>query len=137
MQPNSLTLSVDEANDGASTADVDYSYRRLNDYLNRSDYIHEANHAVDSRDMLNFYATPAKPTSTFKGVQRSTFKFTRDISVLGPDGVSNITAPIIAELKLSIPVGATNAEILLARQKVLALLDDDSVMDNLNELMET
>jgi hypothetical protein len=137
MQDNSITLSVDEDNDGATTADADYEYRNLNRHLFRSDYIHTSDHAVDSRDTLNFYATPAKPTASFKGVQRSSFKFSKDIIVLGPDGVSNVTAPVIVECKFSIPVGATNAQILIERQKALSLLDSDAIMDNLNELMET
>jgi hypothetical protein len=133
-QDNVITLSVDEAND-ANVAD--YEYRRLNDHLFRSDYIHSSNHAVDSRDTLNFYATPAKPAGNFRGVQRSSYKFTTDIVVSGVDGVAEITSPIITEVKQSIPVGATNAQILLERQKALAMIDTDAIMDNLNELLET
>lgn len=137
MQDNSITITVDEDNDGATTADVDYIFRRLNDFPFRSSYIHTTDHAVDSRNTLGFYASEAKPSNGFRGVQRSSFKFTKDIEVLGQDGVSNLTAPIIFELKASVPVGATNAQLLVERQKCIAMLDDDTMMDKLNELLET
>jgi hypothetical protein len=65
-------------------------------------------------------------------VQKTSFKFTRDITVDGADGVSSITSPIIVEVNFSIPVGAESADVLLDRQTVLALLDDDTIMDALN-----
>lgn len=136
MQPNEMTITVDESNDGATTADVGHTFRRLEEYQNRSLYINSAEHAVDARSTLNLYRTAAKSNANFKGVQKSSVKFTKDITVLGVDGISNITAPIIVEVKFSVPVGATQAEILLERQKTVALLDSDAIMGPLNYLLE-
>jgi hypothetical protein len=136
MQPNEITLTVDETNDGVTTADVDHVFRRLEEFQNRTTYIQSANHALDSRDMLNLYRTAPRPNGNFRGVSKSSLKFTKDIDVLGLDGVATIKAPIIVEVNFSIPIGATNAEVLLERQKVVACLDDDSIMGPLNTLLE-
>lgn len=136
MQPNEITLTVDEANDGSTTADVDHDYRRVKLNGNGSSYIHTEDHAIDSRDLLAFLASESPPRDNFRGVSRISFKFTKDIVVLGSDGVANITSPIITEVKMSIPKGATAAEVLLERQKAVALLDYDVVMDPLYQYQE-
>jgi len=136
-QPESITLTVDEANDGGTTVDVDYTYENLTRYPYRSNYIHSTQHAVDSRDQLNFYSTEPKAVGNFKGVQRSSFKFTRDIEVSGVDSSTTLTSPIIVEVKFSIPVGALDAEVLIQRQKAIALLDSDTIMNKLNLLLVT
>jgi hypothetical protein len=60
-------------------------------------------------------------------------KFSQDITVDGLDGVSQITAPIIVEVSVSLPVGATAADALIARQRVVALVDRDDIMTPLME----
>lgn len=62
-------------------------------------------------------------------------KFSRDIVVDGADGLSQLTAPIILDVSISVPVGATHEQILIARQRALALLDLDAVMTPLNETL--
>lgn len=129
MQPNVITLSVDEENDGVGP--VDHVYTRFEEHLNRSGYI-GANHLLTARNTLSMYRTPPKTSGNFKGVAKTSFKFSRDIVVPGVDG-GDITAPIIVEVSFSIPVGATPALTILERQKALALLDLDSVMGPLND----
>jgi hypothetical protein len=43
---------------------------------------------------------------------------------------------MIIEVKINVPVGVTDADILQQRQTALALLDLDSVMDALNNRLE-
>jgi hypothetical protein len=86
-----------------------------------------------AKDTLSLYRTFPKPSGNFKGVCKTSFKFSKDISVTGVDGVSQLTAPIIVEVAFSLPVGATHAQVLLAQQRALSMLDLDSVMTPLNE----
>lgn len=129
MQPNSIVLPVDELNNETT---VNHTYTRYEETLNKSTYISGTSVPV-ARDMLQLYRTPHKVSGNFRGVSKSAIKFTEDIIVDGVDGISQITAPIIVEVSFSVPVGATAAQTLLARQKALACLDLDSVMAPLND----
>lgn len=128
MQPNTITLTVDPLNNG-TTEQQDYV--RYEEAANRSTYIGE-DHLPDARNTLAVYRTFPTKTGNFKGVAKSSAKFTQDVVVPGVDGVSQLTAPIIVEVSFSIPVGATAADVKLARQRVVALCDADSIMDALN-----
>lgn len=127
MQPNEIVLTVDEDNDGVTTADVNLTYTRFEENLNRSSYI-TANHSLDTRDTLGLYRTIPKSNGNFKGTAKSSLKFTRDIQVLGKDGVSLITAPQLIEVSSSNPIGATPAQTLEMRQRAIAILDRDDIM---------
>lgn len=133
MQPNTITLSVDEENDGVGP--VNHVFTRLEEYLNRSVYV-GPNHSLVTRNTLGLYRTFPKPQGNFNGVAKTSMKFTQDVQVLGKDGVSQITSPIIVEVSYSIPVGATGAQILIARQRALALQDLDSVMNPFHNTLE-
>lgn len=130
MQTDVITLAVDLENDGGTPTDV--VYRRFEAYQNRSLYIGAA-HALNARDTLGFYRTLPKPNGNFRGVAKTSMKFTFDVTVDGVDGVSQITAPIIVEVSCSLPVGATTAQAKAARQKAAALLDRDDVAGELQE----
>lgn len=130
MQTDTITLSVDEENDGVGP--VNHVFTRFEEYLNRSTYI-GANHSIASKDTLGLYRTFPKASGNFRGVAKTAFKFSKDVSVTGADGVSQLAAPIIVDVSFSIPVGATHAQILIARQRALALLDLDAIMTPLNE----
>lgn len=125
MLPDSIVLPVDEANDETV---VNETLTRLEEYANRSVYASES-HVVGSPDTLSFYRTPPKQTGNFRGVFKTATKFSRAITVAGVDGTTTISAPIIVETSYSIPVGATKEQILLARQRNIALQDLDAVMD--------
>jgi hypothetical protein len=91
---------------------------------------------LDARDSLTLYRTFQKVNGNFKGTAKSAFKFTWDRSVTGVDGVAALTAPIISEVSFSVPVGVTEADMLICRQRQIALLDDDTIMTALmNQLM--
>lgn len=130
MQPNEITLPVDEENDGVGL--VNHVFTRFEEHLNRAVYI-GPNHSLSARNTLTAYRTLPKISGNFKGVAKSAAKFSADITVPGVDSETTITAPIIVELSFSIPVGATPAQTKLHRQKALALLDLDAVMAPLND----
>lgn len=129
MLSNTITLPIDILNNGTA---VNFDYSRYDEYQNRSVYI-SGNHSLVARDSISFFRSFPKPSGNFKGVMKTSFKITKDIQVSGVDGVANLTSPIIIEVKLSLPVGATTAQLIAERQKVIALLDDDSLMKGLNE----
>jgi hypothetical protein len=128
MQPNTVTLAVDVLNNGTTE---DQIYTRYEEYQNRASYI-GASHTPDSRDALAIYRTFPTKTGNFKGVAKSAVKFTKDVEVSGVDSSTTLTAPIIFDLSASIPVGATTADVLEARQRLIALLDNDTFMNSLN-----
>ena len=130
MQNNTITLAVDVLNNATT---VDKVFTRFEEYQNRAVYISDE-HSIAERDTLALYRTLPKPSGNFRGVGKSTVKFSKDLSVLGVDGTSQV-APLIIEVSFSIPVGATVATMLEMRQRAVALLDDDSVMVNLNHLL--
>lgn len=129
MQPNTITLAVDEANDATT---VDHVFTRYEEYLNRSVYIDE-DHTVASRNTMGLYRTFPKVNGNFRGVSKTAIKFSRDISVNGVDSETTLVAPIIIELGVSLPVGVTSADVLKARQTMIAILDYDDIMDPLME----
>lgn len=132
MLDNTLTLGVDVANNATI---VDRPYRRYEENLNRSVYV-GPNHTLTTKDTLTFYRTSPKPSGNFRGTAKTSFKFSQDQSVLAVDGISQLTAPAIVEVNFSLPVGVTPAQVLELRQRVIALLDSDNIMNNLNNTLE-
>lgn len=128
MQPNTVTLDVDVLNNGTTEEQV---YTRYEEAQNRTAYI-GTTHVPDARDILTIYRTFPTRSGNFKGVAKSSVKFTKDVEVAGADSSTTLTSPIILDLSFSVPVGATAADVKVARQRLLALLDDDTFMDGLN-----
>lgn len=128
IQPDSLSLSVDAANDGNPATET---YTRYSENENRSQYIGSA-HVSEDRDMISLYRTFPNKSGNFKGVNKSAFKITVDQDVEGVDSSTTITAPAILEVSFSLPVGITDANAEHLRQKALALLDDSSFSWKLN-----
>jgi hypothetical protein len=54
------------------------------------------------------------------------------LQVAGVDSSTTLTAPIILDLSFSVPIGATIADVKHLRQRLMALIDNDSFMDALN-----
>lgn len=132
MQANVLTLAVDELNT-ASTED--HVYSRFEEYANRSVYTHSS-HVLTARDTLALYRTFPKASGNFKGTAKCAFKFSQDLEVTGVDGLAALISPLIAEVSFSVPVGVSAAQQMIARQRCIALLDDDTIMAALmNTLM--
>lgn len=132
MLADVLTLAVDELNTDSTT---DHVFDRFEEYQNRSVYT-GVNHSVISRDSLSFYRTFPKVMGNFKGTAKCAMKFSKDYAVDGVDGIASLTSPLIIEVSCSVPVGIAVADQMIGRQRVIALLDDDSVMVKLmNQLM--
>lgn len=129
MQANIFSLSVDPANDGNPVTETYELYN--GSLLNRSIYV-SPTHVQESRDMLTLYRTEATKSGNFKGVSKSALKCTEDKAVPGVDSSTTLTAPMIGEVSFSIPVGVTAADVKHFRQRLIAILDDDTIMDKLN-----
>lgn len=129
MQPNQITLAVDVANNATL---VNQDYTRFDQHQNRSVYV-GANHTSASRNTLALYRSFPKVSGNFRGVDKSSFKITRDITVLGVDGVATLSAPIILEVSFSLPVGTPIATQLELRQIGVAFLDRDDIIGPLNQ----
>lgn len=132
MQDNTITVSVDTLNDGTTNDEL---YTRHTEELNRTIY-HGTGHLSAMRRLMQFIRSAAKPKGNNRGFDRSTVKFTTDLSVPNADGTGDIVLPIIAEAIFTVPVGATPAETLEARQRLIAVLDNDAVMADLNDTLE-
>lgn len=128
MLDNVLTLAVDVLNNGTTGNQV---YSRYSEYQNRSVYIGNG-HSVAAKNTLSFYRAFPTKTGNFLGTAKSSFKVTEDIQVPGVDAATTLTVPVIAEVSFSFPVGTTAAKQLEIRQRLLALLDNDSLMVALN-----
>lgn len=128
MQPSEITLAVDVANNATL---VNRVYTRFDQYQNRTVYV-GANHTSAVRDSLAFYRSFPRVSGNFKGVDKTSFKITRDMIVTGVDGIASITAPMILEVSFSLPVGVSLATQLELRQQSVALLDRDDIMTPLN-----
>lgn len=126
MLDNIITLNVDLLNSGVMTP-IDFI--RFDEYQNRTVYISE-NHEPGMRDLLTFYRTFPKQVGTFKGVRKSSAKFTTDFTVSTSDGLTTIS-PSIVEVNSSLPVGLSDAQLVKIRQRAIALLDQDILMNKL------
>lgn len=131
MQPNTITLAVNEDNDDGTTPAVDKDYSRYEEYLNRSTYISE-DHVLGASDTLKLYRSLPKPSGNFRGVAKTSVKFSKDFEVDGVDSSTSLTAPLIFECSFSIPVGVLTANVVEMRQRLVTLLCDDEIMNNLN-----
>jgi hypothetical protein len=129
MQPDSIVLTVDLANDGTT---ADQTYSRFDKTGNKSVYIGAA-HVPEARDMFALYRTPPTRSGNFKGVSKSAVKFTEDVSIAGYDSATTLTAPMILDVSFSIPVGATDAQAEELRQRAIAFLDGSTIMEALNK----
>lgn len=132
MQPEVLTLEVDETNDGVTTPNVDKVYSRFDKFENRSLYI-EGSHTPGMRDTLALYRSVPKSNGNFRGTTKTSFKITIDVEVPGVDSTTTLVVPQIFEVSASNPVGVTAAQTKALRQRGLALIDRDDVMGPLND----
>lgn len=119
MLPTTIALSVDETNDSNP---VEHTYTYFKDGV-----YYDSDHTVASRNQCQFGTTPAKASGNFYGVLRTRCKFTTDISVAGING-EDIKVPLIGEAVFSLPVGTTPEQMMILRQKLVAMLDYDTVM---------
>lgn len=125
MLANTITLSVDEANNNGTPVETTLS--RYVEEANRSTYV-TATHLPGDRDQVAFARAFPKKSGNFKGVSKSSVKFTRDVIVQDAQG-NDILVPMIHEYSCSLPVGVELSAVVRARQRMVSLLDDDTVMN--------
>jgi len=125
MLGTTITLSVDKLNNATPVSEVFTFDSNINP--NKSLYYGDL-HTVDSKETLVFTRVPAKINGNFKGTQRSSQKYSRDFEVLGVNG-ETIKVTATTEVIDSFPVGLTSAQKKELRQYLVALRDNDTVMD--------
>jgi hypothetical protein len=133
MQDNVITLAIDTANTG-STTDVDFT--RNEELTNRSTYVQKDTHTLAHRYQVQFYRTYPKRSGASLGSRKYAVKITQDFDVPNADGSGSITLPAIVDCQFSLPVGMTVAQSLLMRQGMVALLDRDDIMTDLDVILE-
>lgn len=119
MLDNTITIPVDVLNNGTP---INRVYTRFQEFLDRSVY-KGPQHTLVNRDTLGFYRTPVKSNGSNNGVAKSAAKLTQDISVPGKVASTNVVLPMIGNFDFSIPVGATAAQTLEFRQRMIAVID--------------
>lgn len=127
-QPGTITLAVDVLNNASTVNKVYGSLSGVQG--NKSQYI-GPDHSMVAPHTLTFYRTFPKPSGNFRGVTKTAAKLSITKEVDGIDG-STLSAPLIGEVSFSLPVGATEADELVLRQTLIALLDRDDLMVPLN-----
>lgn len=126
---SSIVLSVDAANSGSPTNET---FVLTSPSEGKSSYI-LAGTTLQDRTELTLYGTRPKRAGNFRGVIRSGIKFNLAVEVDGVDATDSIDSDAIVNVQFSIPVGTATADIVHIRQRVIALLDDDTLMAKLNE----
>jgi hypothetical protein len=132
MQANSITLSVDPANDSNPENQV---FARYEERVDRTTYI-GSGHTVGTRNQMQFYRTAPKRNGESRGSAKSAIKFTLDVEVSNASGDGNITLPLIGEVSFSVPVGATPAQTMELRQQIISVLDADTVSAALVDILD-
>lgn len=129
MLDNTITFDVDHDRDATPTEEV---FSKFQEFLNRSVY-----NGADNSDALRnqMVVTRNEPTvsGNFRGVKKTSLKFTQDIEVAGVDTETTLVAPIILSLSLSLPVGTTAASAMHLRERMRAALDDQDFITRLSE----
>lgn len=131
MLPNTITLGVDLLNNGTLSNE---SFNRLEELVNRSTY-RGPDHSTSARNTMQFYRTLPKRSGNYLGAAKVAAKFTTDKVVKDSSG-NDISAPLIADVSFSIPVGVTPADMKAIRQRIIASLDQDSVWDLVMQYQE-
>lgn len=130
MLPNELVLSVDPAHD-SNPQDETYSKVKEDSSLGRSVYT-GADHSLTMRETLTVSAREPIPSGQFRGVAKSSIKFTEDLTIPNALG-DDIVAPQIGEISFSLPVGTTAAQAMHLRQRLVAALNSESFITTLTE----
>jgi len=124
-----LTFNVDVLHDTNLVAKVFEYARSLRDGM--KSLFFGPDNTTSEPDTLSFEVTDPKQNGNFRGVTRPKIVRTRTAVVDGVDETTQLVQPLIGKLEFSIPVGTLPADILLLRQEIVAILNDDTVMDKL------
>lgn len=129
---DSNTLHVDTANNGTLTDEV----ISLFDAVPGRKEFHFPGHTFSSREQVVFSRSLPKPSGNFAGTRKTSFKITDDEIVDGVDPLTDVKVPGILEVNCSLPVGISSAAAKKMRQRVIAILDNDLLMEAFQERCE-
>ena len=99
--------------DAAGTATQYFIFRTQG---NKSSYI-SSGHNDLNQDMLVITPSDPKQTSATYGTRRTSIKFLRDVDVATPGGTTE-RKTLKVELSVSVPIGATTADLNEARARM-------------------
>lgn len=129
---DSVTLSVDTTNDNTPVNEV----ISLFDGTTGRKEFHFPGHSFTSRETVVFTRSLPKQSGNFAGTRKTTFKLTDDEIVDGVDPLTDVKAPGILEINCSLPVGISSAVAKKMRQRAIAILDNDVLMQSFQERCE-
>lgn len=131
MQANTITLAVDKLNNGTPTSEV---FTRHSESVDKTVY-RGPDHTVSSPNTLTLYRTLPKRSGDFLGTSKVSIKLSETVSVVNGAG-ETVSVPNIVEVSFSNPVGVSAAIMKAQRQRALAALDLDTVMDTFQGAQE-
>jgi hypothetical protein len=131
-QADTITLAVDTANTGSTTNKV---YSRFREELNKTTYRGPEGTLANRQEMAFLRKDPTRNGNS-NGVATATIRFTDDVSVAGVDTTTTVEHLLVGEVSFRIPVGVSDADLLAFRQRLIAILDDDTVMTDLMGSLE-
>jgi len=132
MQLNTIVLQVDELDDAVL---VPTTYTRFEEIQNRTTYLELDNHSSMKPRKLQLYRSPLSSPGLSFGKQKSAVKFTDGFDVLNKEGATVVENALV-NISFSLPVGLSDAQRTLVRERVVAMINDDTVMDSLIKLGE-
>jgi len=130
MQSQTMTLATATLDAGIP----DVTINRYKEEVNKSTYVGPS-HSPDDRSMVQLYRTEARRNGNSRGISKVACKFTEDVSVANAAGDGNIMLPIICELSVAIPLGASASEVEVIRTRAAAFLLS-SEGEKLTDLLE-
>lgn len=128
MQANTLTLPVDTTNNGTTT---NRNYNRYREEPEKTEY-RGPDHAGIVQDTLTITRKSPTRNGNFLGAYRTKAQFAQSYDVIGLDGTTQKGINATISIEVVAPLGLTDAQLKELRQRALALLDNDTVMDALN-----
>lgn len=132
MLDNTIVLPVDAT--GANTTHSNETLSRYKEYENKTTY-RFADHTLAARNQLDVYRNDITPSGNYLGNAKGTFKLTEDLVVTAKDG-TDVVAPVIASLQLSIPVGVSDAEFRHIIGRLQAMLLNLDLMHDIFMMQE-
>jgi len=132
MLQNTITLSVDQANNGTP---INEEYRRYTESTDKSVYIGAGTTSL-KKNHLAFGRIAAKPSASSLGIEKRQLKITETETVDSRTVGESVLADAIGTVSFNFPVGMSSARRKAFRQRLIAALDDDSIMDNFCDLGE-
>lgn len=132
MLDNTITLPVDVT--GANASFTNEVLSRFKELENKTTY-RFGDHSLAARNQVDFYRNDISPSGNYLGNAKGALKLTEDQVVTAKDG-TDVVAPTIVSLQLSIPVGTTDVAFYHIIGRLQAMLLDLNLMHDLFMMQE-